>query len=79
VRAVTAAVRDFNRPGGLASRVRPETTAALVNALSGQATDDQKTKLYAELLAELRTPVGDAALPPTPVQIAVSSETLRAP
>jgi hypothetical protein len=54
LRVATAAVREFDRPGGLASRVRPETTQALLDALSGRATDDQKKKAYADLLSELR-------------------------
>ena len=71
VRLTMAAVRDFNRPGGLASRLRPETAQALLDALTGQATDDQKKKAYVDVLAELRAPGS--------VQVAVSSETLRAP
>ena len=54
VRAATAALETFNAPGGLASRVRPETAQALLAAFSGQGTDDENRKLAAELLAELR-------------------------
>jgi hypothetical protein len=79
LRVVTAAVRDFNRPGGLASRVRPETTQALMSAFAGQAGDDEKRKLYGELLAELRTPPADAPLSTGTARVIVSSETLRAP
>ncbi|HEX4047546.1 MAG TPA: hypothetical protein VH309_06910 [Elusimicrobiota bacterium] len=61
LKLVTAEVRDFNRPGGLASRVRPETAQALLDAFSGQATDDQKKKAYEDLLAELRTPAAPAS------------------
>ncbi|MFI5348457.1 MAG: hypothetical protein ACHQ2Z_02845 [Elusimicrobiota bacterium] len=71
VRLTMAAVRSFNQPGGLVSRFRPETAQALMNALTGQASDDQKQKLYLDVLAQIRAP-GE-------VQVAVSSETLRVP
>ena len=54
LRVATAAVRDFNRPGGLASRVRPETAQTLLDVFSGRASDDQKKKSLADLLAQLR-------------------------
>jgi hypothetical protein len=60
VRLTAAAVEDFNKPGGLASRVRPETAQALMNAMSGQADDAERKRLYAELMAELQTPPSPA-------------------
>jgi hypothetical protein len=55
VRAAVGAVRSFNQPGGLAERVRPETAQALLDALSGQASDAQKKKAYDDLWNELRS------------------------
>ena len=63
VRLTTAAARDFYRPGGLASRLRPDTAQTLLDAYAGKASDEQKTKAYADLLAEIRG----------------SSETVRTP
>ena len=54
-RVATAAVRDFNAPGGLASRVRPETVQALLDAYSAQADDERKNKIYAELFEQFRS------------------------
>lgn len=65
VRATMAAVRDFNSPGGLASRVSPETARDLLDAFSGRTDEAGKEKAYADLLAELRSPA--AALPPAAV------------
>ncbi|MFI5363412.1 MAG: hypothetical protein ACHQ49_15705 [Elusimicrobiota bacterium] len=53
VRVVTAAVADFDRPGGLASRLRPETAQELIGALTGTGTDAQKQKAYADALSQL--------------------------
>jgi hypothetical protein len=55
-RTAAAAAKSFNEPGGLASRVRPETAQALIDAFSGQADEEQKKKAYEDLLAELRAP-----------------------
>jgi hypothetical protein len=60
VRLTMGAVRDFNAPGGLASRIRPETTQALMDAYSGSATEEQKSKALAELLGELRVSISTA-------------------
>ena len=79
LRLVTAAVRDFNSPGGLASRVRPETAQALLGALGGQGTDEQKKKAYADLLAELRSPDAAPAVSTGTAQVAVSSAPWGAP
>jgi hypothetical protein len=76
VRLTVAAVRELNSRGGLASiasRVRPETAQAVLGAFSGQATDDQKKKAYADLLAQLRTPAAAAALSTGEAQVLVSS------
>ena len=54
VRLTTDAMREFNAPGGLASRIRPETAQALTDAYSGQATQEQKSKALADLVGELR-------------------------
>lgn len=55
-RAVRESIRTFNEPGGLASRVKPETAQALLDAFSGQASEEQKRKAEMALLAELRGP-----------------------
>jgi hypothetical protein len=79
LRLVTAAVRDFHSPGGLASRVRPETTQAVLNAFSGQASDDQKKQAFTDLLAEIRAPAAAPALSTGAVQVIVSSAPWGAP
>jgi len=56
VRAAQYEIRTFNEPGGLASRLRPETMQILLDSFSGQATEEQKAKAEADLLAELRSP-----------------------
>lgn len=71
-RAVSEAARTFNEPGGLASRVKPETMQALLDSFSGQATDEQKRAAEAELLAELRAPAGAPGLS-TGTAVSVSS------
>jgi hypothetical protein len=53
-RGVQAAVRSFNDPGGLASRVSPGTLQALADAFTGQSDDEQKKKAYERLFAELK-------------------------
>lgn len=55
VRAAVSAARSFNEPGGLASRVRPETAQALLDGMTGQSTDEQKKKAYEDLWNELRS------------------------
>lgn len=55
-RAAESEIRTFNEPGGLASRLRPETMQALLDSFTGQATEEQKAKAQADLLEELRAP-----------------------
>lgn len=62
VRVVTAAVRDFNAPGGLASRIHPETVQAVVDSYTSQASDEQKNKALSDLLTELKTPAAAPAV-----------------
>jgi hypothetical protein len=56
VRAVTAVARNFNEPGGLASRVRPETAQAAVVAFTEPSSDEEKKKAINDVIAELRSP-----------------------
>jgi hypothetical protein len=55
-RAARAALLSLNEPGGLASRVRPETLQALTAAYSGQADDAAKKKALLQLFEEIKTP-----------------------
>lgn len=75
VRLGTAAVRDFNAPGGLAERVRPETAQAVVDAYASQASDERKKKALDDLFAEIRSPGAAPAL----AQVLVSSAAAGAP
>ena len=61
-RAAAEAMRTFNDPGGLASRVKPETMQKLMDSFTGQGTEEQKNQAYRDLLTELRSP---AAEPPS--------------
>jgi hypothetical protein len=56
VKTVQAAAKSLSDPAGLASRIKPETTQALIDAYTGQVGEDQKRKALADLLAELKTP-----------------------
>jgi hypothetical protein len=56
VRAVSETMRTFNDPGGLASRLRPETAQELTGLLTGQGSDEDKKKAYDDLLSDLRKP-----------------------
>jgi len=60
VRVTQAAVREFNAPGGIASRLRPETAQALMDAYASQ-DEERKSKAMADLLAEVKSAVSDTA------------------
>jgi hypothetical protein len=80
VRLASAAARDFNSPGGLASRVRPEKAQAFVDAYMTQGSDEQKKKAFDDLLADFRSSGGAPALPAGTAQfVIVSSPTAAAP
>jgi hypothetical protein len=53
LRAATAALQRFNEPGGLASRVRPETAQALLAAFAGDSSDAEKERLVGEFWTEV--------------------------
>jgi hypothetical protein len=74
--ASRAAYREVTRPGGYASRVRPETAKALLDAFARQAPDEEKNKIYADLLAQLQSsPEAPAGAAP----VVSSSETTPSP
>jgi hypothetical protein len=60
---VKAAVQEISGPGGYASRVHPETAQALLDAFAHQAPDDEKRKLYAQILDQIKTAPPGAAAP----------------
>ncbi|MFI5346101.1 MAG: hypothetical protein ACHQ51_06980 [Elusimicrobiota bacterium] len=78
-RMVQTAIRSFNDPGGLASRIRPETTQALLEAFSGQADEAQKKKAYEDILGELKAGMTSPDASSGTPTVVSSSATLAVP
>jgi len=66
VRMTQAAMREYNAPGGIASRLRPETAQALMDAYA-QGSDEQKSKALADLLGQIKGGLADNGAPTTVV------------
>lgn len=69
VRLTMAAAREFNAPGGIASRLKPETAQALMDAYA-QGSDEQKAKALQDFLGQIKVAVADGG---AAEQVSISS------
>jgi hypothetical protein len=53
IKAVQTLARSMNDPGGLASRVKPETAQALIDAIANQRPDQEKMGLIKKIISEV--------------------------